>query len=84
MLPDLSGAERAFRNVAHEALHRLAADPRLGRAMAGRVLEAMERVEADFRRPPDLAVVAADLGELQGAADAALKALGVEVPACAD
>jgi hypothetical protein len=84
MLPNVSGAERAFRNVAHEALHSLAADARLDRAMAGAVLEAMERVEADFPRPPDVAVLTADLSELKGAADAALKELGIEVPACAN
>jgi len=84
VLPDVSAAERAFTNLAHEALHGLAAAPRLDRSMSARVLEAMEKVEADFSQSPDVAVLTADLAELQGAADAALKALGVEVPACAN
>jgi hypothetical protein len=81
-LPDLSAAERTFTNVAHEALHGLAADPRLDRSMSARVLEAMERVEADFSRSADAALLSNDLGELHGSADAALRALGEEVPAC--
>jgi hypothetical protein len=81
-LPDLSAAERAITNVAHEALHGLAADPRLGRSMAARVLEAMERVEADFSRSADVALLTDDLAELHGSADAALRALGEAVPAC--
>lgn len=83
-LPDLSAAERAFTNLAHEALHGLAADPRLGRSMSARVLEAMEKVEADLGRSPDVAVLINDLAELHASADAALQALGEEVPACAD
>jgi hypothetical protein len=42
----------------------------------------MERVEADFRRPTDVAVLSTDLGELQVSADSALRALSREVPAC--
>jgi len=83
-LPDLSAAERAFSNLAHEALHTLAADPRLGRAMSARVLEAMEKVEADFSQSPDVAVLADDLTELHASADAALQALGEEVPPCTE
>jgi hypothetical protein len=82
-LPDLSAAEHAFTNVAHDALHRLAADPRLGRALAGRVLEAMQKVETDFSRSSDVAAVTGDLAELRTSADLALRAIGEEVPACA-
>jgi hypothetical protein len=81
-LPDLPAAEHAFTNVAHDALHRLAADPRLGRSMAARVLEAMQKVETDFSRSSDVAVVTGDLAELQTSADLALRAIGEEVPAC--
>jgi hypothetical protein len=49
-----------------------------------RVLEAMERVEGDFSQPPDMGVLTDDLADLHGAANAALQALGVEVPACAE
>jgi len=83
-LPDLSAAERAFRNLAHDALHGLAADPRLGRSMSARTLEAMEKVEADFSGSPDVAVLTDDLAELHSSADAALQALDVEVPPCAE
>ena len=75
--------ERAFTNVAHDALHGLAADPRLDRPMSARVLEAMQKVEADFERPPGEAVLTADLTELRASADAALQAIGEAVPACA-
>ena len=81
-LPDPAAAERAFTNVAHDALHGLAGDPRLSRSMSARVLEAMQRVEADFSRPPDVAVLSGDLAELHASADSALQALVEEVPAC--
>ena len=81
-LPDLFAVERTFTNLAHEALHGLAADPRLERSISARVLEAMERVEADFRQSPDVAVLTDDLAELRASADVALQALGAQVPAC--
>jgi hypothetical protein len=81
-LPDLPAAERAFTNLAHDALHELAAEPRLSRSMSARVLEAMNKVEADFSRSPDVAVLSADLAELHASADSALQELGQEVPAC--
>jgi hypothetical protein len=82
-LPDESAAERAFTNVAHDALHGLAADPRLDRSMSARVLEAMQKVEADFDRAPGVAVLTGDLTALRASADEALQALGEAVPACA-
>jgi hypothetical protein len=82
-LPDPSAAERAFTNVAHQALHGLAADPRLARPMSARVLEAMQKVEADFSHSADVAVLSDDLAALRTSADAALQALGEDVPACA-
>jgi hypothetical protein len=82
-LPDVSAAKRVFTNVAHDALHRLAADPRLALSMSARVLEAMETVEADFDQVPDVTGLTGDLTELHASADAALRALDEEVPACA-
>lgn len=82
-LPDVSAAERAFTNVAHDALHRLAGDSRLDRTLSARVLEAMERVEVDFRQPPAPQVLHDHLAGLREAADAALQALGENVPPCA-
>ena len=81
-LPDRSGADRAFINLAHAALHDLAADPRLDRSTAARVLEAMQKVEADFSQSLGVAVLAKDLATLHASADAALQALGAEVPIC--
>lgn len=81
-LPDRSAAQRAFTNLAHEPLHRLAADPRLNRSVSARVLEAMQRAEADFGASRDAGLLAGDLAELQASADAALEVLGEQVPAC--
>ena len=81
-LPSASLAERAFTNVAHEALHVLAADSRIDRTLRARILEAMERVEADFSAPADPAVLADDLADLQGSADEALRSVDVQVPPC--
>jgi hypothetical protein len=81
-LPDVPAAERAFTNVAHEALHGLAANPRLSRSMSARVLEAMQKVETDFSGSTGASALRDDLAELQVSADAALGALGEEVPAC--
>jgi hypothetical protein len=83
-LPDLAVAQRAFTNLAHDALHGLAADPRLARSLSARVLETMQQVEADFDRPLDVAALTGDLNALHTSADAALEALGEEVPACAE
>ena len=82
-LPDAAAAERAFINVAHQALHGLAADDRLDRTNSARVLETMQRVEADFSGATDAPSLGRDLAALQAAADAALRAIGEEVPACA-
>ncbi len=82
-LPDLPAARRAFTDLAHEPLHGLAGEPRLDRSLSAGVLEAMERVEADFSQAPDVTVLADDLAELHRSADAALGALGVGVPVCA-
>jgi hypothetical protein len=81
-LPDTPAAGRAFINEAHEALHRLAADPRLARPTAARVLETMQKVEADLASQPDATPLATDLAALRATADAALETLGVEVPTC--
>jgi hypothetical protein len=83
-LPDLPAAKRAFTNLAHDALHGLVADPRLDRTTSARVLETMGKVEADFYSPSDVTELTADLAALHSSADAALHALGVEAPPCAE
>ena len=81
-LPDVTAAERAFTNVAHEALHGLAADSRLPRSVSASVLEAMQKVETDFSGSTGASALGDDLAELQVSTDAALGALGEAVPAC--
>lgn len=82
-LPDETAASRAFTDLAHDALHDLAGDPRLSRALSAGVLESMEKVESDFRGSAEVAVLGDDLVDLHVAADAALGALGVAAPGCA-
>jgi hypothetical protein len=82
-LPDVTEAGRAFTDLAHEALHRLAADSRLSRSMAAAILETMERSETDLGHAPSAAALSADLDALQVATDVALTALGETVPPCA-
>lgn len=82
-LPDLEGARRAFVNRAHDPLHALAADPRLTRTAAARVLEGMGRVERDLDMSVGAAVLAEDLGALALVARAALTELGIDVASCA-
>jgi hypothetical protein len=81
-LPDTPAAGRAFINEAHESLHRLAADPRLARPTAARVLETMQRLEGDLASQQEATQLATDLAALRATADAALEMLGVEVPSC--
>lgn len=81
-LPDRAAAERAFTNLAHEALHALAADGRLDRSLAARVLETMQKVETDFSQSAGATQLGGDLAQLEAAVVAALSALGQEVPAC--
>jgi hypothetical protein len=84
-LPDVAAAERSFTNVAHEALHSLAAEPALDRQLAASILEAMQKVEADFGQspPPDVAALTGDLTSLHDSADRALVSIGETAPPCA-
>jgi hypothetical protein len=82
-LPDVPAAERVFTNVAHDALHGLAADVRVDRTSSARILETMQTVEADFGRPPDIATLTADLEALRASADKALGEIGQGVAGCA-
>jgi hypothetical protein len=85
-MPDAAAAARIFTDEAHEALHALAADPHLDRALAARILESMERLESDLEAPgvsATSAALSADLSTLHDATDRALEAIGLPVPACA-
>jgi len=81
-LPDLVVAGAAFTNFAHDALHVLAADGRLERPLAAKVLETMATVEADLRGGIDEPTFARDLDALQVSTDEALRAINEMVPPC--
>ena len=81
-LPDATAAERSFENVAHAALHALAAAPALDRALSAAVLESMERVEADFTASRAGEPLRRDLETLLEEANAALQAIGRTQPPC--
>ena len=80
-LPDESAAVRAFTNLAHDALHGLAGDPRLARSTSAAVLQSMTAVEDDFADARS-SRLAADLATLRDASNAALGELGEPVPGC--
>jgi hypothetical protein len=84
-LPDVAAAERSFANIAHESLHGLAAAPGLDRQLAAGILEAMQKVEADFgqSQQPDVAVLMSDLTTLHESADRGLVSIGQTAPPCA-
>lgn len=81
-LPDPATVKRTFTNEAHDGLHRLAADGRLTAPIAARVLETMQRLEADLAASPPPPAISGDLIDLKAAADAALHTLGVEMSTC--
>lgn len=81
-LPDVVSAEQAFTNFAHDPLHVLAADGRLDRGLAAKVLETMATVEEDIRASSAADTLAADLDALQAAADEALRSINEVVPPC--
>ncbi len=80
-LPDERAALRAFTDLAHAPLHSLAGDSRLARSTSAAVLRSMTAVEDDFADARS-SRLAADLGTLRDATDAALGELGEAVPAC--
>ena len=81
-LPDTTAAERTFVNLAHAALHQLAAAPGLSRDHAAGVLESMQRVEADFRSDAPVEILTLDLQDLSAQANGALRAIGQTPSPC--
>lgn len=77
-----AAAMAAFTNQAHTALHLLAAQPDLDRALAGRLLEAKTQVESDIANSANAETLQADLESLQETTDAALRDINREAPAC--
>jgi hypothetical protein len=82
-LPDVGSARRDFQNIAHAALHELAAAPGLARSPAARVLETMQVVERDIATGAGAAVLAPDLDALRSSTEAAIRALGLPASTCA-
>ena len=77
-------AEARFFDRSHEALHVVArALEGVDRPMAARLLEAKQKVEADFSGLASGDRVADDLGRLVDATRAALDRLAVPAPPCA-
>ena len=80
----LRAAEARFFDRSHETLHLIArALEDVDRPLAARLLEAKQKVEADFSGLASGDRVADDLGRLIGATRAALDRLAVPIPPCA-
>ena len=73
-----------FYDRSHAGLHTLASDleAKGDQAAAGRLLEAMQGVEADIAASPPPASMPADVGRLIVAARTGLDALSIRPPAC--
>ena len=80
---DVKRANTTFYDRSHDALHTIARalDP-VDRALAAKLLEDKERVEADFRRNAPGPELAAHLDSLAQATRAGLAALSIGVPPC--
>jgi hypothetical protein len=80
---DVDGARAYFEDLSHAALHEIAARVEAAdRPLAGDLLEAKQRVEADLAAGR-AATLATDLGSLIDSTGVALAALGIESGGCA-
>ncbi|MGH2529063.1 MAG: hypothetical protein ACRDH0_07010 [Actinomycetota bacterium] len=80
---DRDAANRVFYDRSHEQLHAIAAAAQLGDpAVAGRLLRAKERIEADLRPERFPGGFVRNLDALIGATGDALEAIGLEAPRC--
>lgn len=80
---DTDGARQTFFGQSHEGLHLIARGlEETDRAASARLLEAKQRVEADFSAPPPGPQVAADLRQLAEITRSSLDRFDVEVAAC--
>jgi len=80
--PNAAGV--TFYDRSHAGLHTMASDLEVKgqQAAAGRLLESMQRVEADIAASPAPPSLAADVGRLIAATRAGLDLLSVSPPAC--
>jgi mono/diheme cytochrome c family protein len=82
-LPDDPGAaRRVYSDRARLALHALAADSRMDRSLAGELLQAKARVEADLADDAAPADLRNDMVALEGVANAALRSIGIGSGGC--
>lgn len=80
---DPGAASKTFNGRAHDGLHLIARGlETVDRAAAATLLEAKQKVEADFSEPPPAAQLVADLNHLAEVTRSSLTRFGVNVEAC--
>jgi hypothetical protein len=80
---DVRAASKTFNGRAHDGLHLIARGlETVDRAAAATLLEAKQKVEADFSKPPPVAQLVADLNQLAEVTRSSLARFGVNVEAC--
>lgn len=80
---DVGAARKTFNGRAHDGLHLIARGlETVDRAAAATLLEAKQKVEADFSQPPPAAQIVADLNHLAEVTRSSLALFGVDVDAC--
>src|SRR5688500_10681864 len=79
----VAAASKTFNGRAHDGLHLIARGlETVDRAAAATLLEAKQKVEADFSKPPPAAQLVADLNQLAEVTRSSLARFGVNVDAC--
>ena len=80
---DVDAARRTFNGRAHDGLHLIARGlETVDRAAAATLLQAKQKVEADFSKPPPAAQLVADLNQLADVTRSSLARFGVTAEAC--
>lgn len=80
---DVGAAGKTFNGRTHDGLHLIARGlETVDRAAAATLLEAKQKVEADFSKPPPAAQLVADLNQLAEVTRSSLAQFGVNVDAC--
>jgi hypothetical protein len=80
---DVEAARKTFNGRAHDGLHLIARGlEAVDRAAAATLLQAKQKVEADFSKPPPAAQLVADLNQLADVTRSSLARFEVNVEAC--
>ena len=80
---DVDAARKTFNGRAHDGLHLIARGlEEVDRAAAATLLQAKQKVEADFSKPPPAAQLVADLNQLADVTRSSLARFEVNVEAC--